>query len=186
MHKKKARLRARLFRGAGKKSLLHHYATLFRCLFELIQISEECRYVVVFELNDNRFPTLFGGHPLDEILFGFFERHGDFWHKTPPVKVDVDCILKAVFGVGNNLFFVGQQRRIQQMSFGRGKQQRQECLFSSGPWGRSERENGVASKHLTFQKRSLPAVNFELVSLNKSEKAIESCSIRFRNVTEPR
>jgi hypothetical protein len=104
LHTKKARLRARLFRGAGETSLLHHYTALFRYLFELIQISQECRYVVVFELNDNRFPALFGGHPLDEILFGFFERHGDFWHKAPPVKVDVDYLFKAVFGVGNNLF----------------------------------------------------------------------------------
>ena len=88
LHKKKARLRARLFKGAGKNSLLHHHATLFRYSFKLIQISQECRYVIVLEFNNNCLSAFFGDHPSDKLFFGVFKRHGDFWHKTPPVKVD--------------------------------------------------------------------------------------------------
>jgi hypothetical protein len=110
-YKKKARLKRALFRGPGKKSLLHHYATLFWYLFERIQISQERRYIIVFKFNDNRFPTFFGRHPFDEILFGFFERHGDFWHKTPPEKVDVDYICKSVFPAGNKPFLIGTPKK---------------------------------------------------------------------------
>jgi len=51
---------------------------------------------------------------------------------------------------------------------------------------RQKTGNGVASKHLTFQTRSLPTVTFELVSSNKSEEAIDPFSIRFSDATELR
>ena len=61
----KARRGARLFRGAAEESLLHHYATLFRHFFELVQISQECWYIVVFEFDDNGLSAFLGRHPFD-------------------------------------------------------------------------------------------------------------------------